>query len=380
MDGASLERELLRLAARVRAPSRRQAASSATSAAASAGDVPHRHAGELLQAEIGARREPHDIHVLLEHVDERHEQGAVQAFVVKVRGRHVRGGDHHDAALEQLREQPAEDHGVGDVGDVEFIEAKQPGLLRQLTSRKLDRILAGVLAAFHLLPERMNALVHVDHEFVEMRAALARHRARLEKQIHQHGLAAADVAVDVEAFDPRLLFRRLPNSQPSDDDLRAKRCSTIRASSRASVVDDGELRGVALDHAAGDAGGVSRCDGDRHDSVNQLRAKGGGNGGGLATLHLACQGAVAKQWMNRLLAMRIGNAGMLLNASPCQTSAAPNMMLLLEVQSHGVCYSACSSGGRYQEGFFDDNVRRPFECRTSSRRRRDPQIVDRRGR
>ncbi len=98
-----------------------------------------------------------------------------------------------------------------------------------------DRILAGVLAEFHLLPERMNALVHVDHEFVEMRAALAHDRARLEEQIHQHGLAASDIAVDVKALDRRLPFSRLPNSQPSEDDLRASRCSTIRASSRASM-------------------------------------------------------------------------------------------------------------------------------------------------
>ena len=144
--------------------------------------------------------------MLLEHVDERHEQCAVQAFVVEVRGRHVRGGDHDDTAIEQLREQPAEDHGVGDVGDVEFIEAKQPGLLRQLAGHEFDRILAGMLALFHLLPERINALMHVDHEFVEMRATLALHGARLEEQIHQHGLAAPDLAVDVEAFDARLLF------------------------------------------------------------------------------------------------------------------------------------------------------------------------------
>ena len=167
--------------------------------------VPYRHAGELLQTEVGTRREPDHVHMLFDHLDERHEQGAVQAVLVERLGRHVGGGDHDAAALEQLREQPAEDHRIGDVGDVEFIEAEQPGLLRQVDRGKPDRVLAGVLAELHLLPEGMNALVHVDHEFVEVHAALARDRARFEEEIHQHRLAAPDVAVDVDALDRRLL-------------------------------------------------------------------------------------------------------------------------------------------------------------------------------
>ena len=72
-----------------------------------------------------ARRvEPHDIHMLFEHMDERHEQGAVQSVLVKFIGRHVGGRNHHDAALEQLREKPTEDHGVGNIGDMEFIKAE----------------------------------------------------------------------------------------------------------------------------------------------------------------------------------------------------------------------------------------------------------------
>ena len=113
-----------------------------------------------------------------------------------------------------MREQAAEDHGVGDIGDVEFIKAKEPGLLRQLDRRVFDRIFAGMLAEFHLLPERMNAFVHIDHELVKMRAAFSHHRTSLEEQVHQHGLAAPDLAVDVEALDGRLLCRAAAK-QPS---------------------------------------------------------------------------------------------------------------------------------------------------------------------
>src|SRR3546814_6224124 len=50
------------------------------------------------------------------------------------------GGDHHHAAGEQLLEQPAEDHRVGDVADLQFVEAQQPGRSRDLLRRRPDRI------------------------------------------------------------------------------------------------------------------------------------------------------------------------------------------------------------------------------------------------
>ena len=202
-------------------------------------------------------------------MDERHEQGAVQSVLVEIVRRHVRGGDHHDAALEQLREQPPEDHGVGNVGDVKFVEAEQPGLLRQLRGGEPDRILAGMLAELHILPAGVNALVHVEHEFVKMRAALARHRARLEEQIHQHRLAAANVAVDVEAFDSRL-FALAVAEQPTERGRFARQAilRDARFEPR-QPLDDGELRDIALDPAGGYARRISRCDRARHSQINR---------------------------------------------------------------------------------------------------------------
>ena len=45
----------------------------------------------------------------------------------------------------------------------------------------------------------LDAVMHVGHEGVEVHPTLAAHRHRFEEQIHQHGLAAADTAVDVKA-------------------------------------------------------------------------------------------------------------------------------------------------------------------------------------
>ena len=62
--------------------------------------------------------------------------------------------------------------------------------------------------------------MNLGHEFVEMGAALVLDRALLEEQIHQHGLAAADVAMDVEPARRRLV---LVGEQPAEQALFAQR-------------------------------------------------------------------------------------------------------------------------------------------------------------
>ena len=113
--------------------------------------MPDRRPGELLQPEIGARGQPRHLHVLLDQRDERQEQRAVESVLVELVRRHV-GGRHHDhAEFEQPREQPAEDHRVGNVGDVEFVEAQKPSLVRDRGGREPDRIVVGDLAGLELL-------------------------------------------------------------------------------------------------------------------------------------------------------------------------------------------------------------------------------------
>src|SRR5204863_9613665 len=68
--------------------------------------------------------------------------------------------------------------------------------------------------ALELLPPHMHAFMHVGHEFMEMRTALAGDRTRLKEQVHQHGLAAAYLAVEIKSLDR--LLRLLPSEQPAE--------------------------------------------------------------------------------------------------------------------------------------------------------------------
>ena len=74
-------------------------------------------------------REPvhrHDLQPLFEHGDEGQEQPPVDAVVIEIGRRAVGGGDQRDAEGEQGFEQAPQDHRVGDVGDLQFVEAEQP--------------------------------------------------------------------------------------------------------------------------------------------------------------------------------------------------------------------------------------------------------------
>ena len=82
------------------------------------------------------------------------------------------------------------------------------------SSRQRRRVSSAICAAtgaigsrrsLAAVPRRLaggvDAVVDLRHEFVEMGAALPSRRRDGEEAVHQHGLAAADVAVDVEAAD-----------------------------------------------------------------------------------------------------------------------------------------------------------------------------------
>ena len=153
---------------------RRNASSSAASAAASAGMCQTGWPASFSSRKSVRAAEPHHLHVLLDHGDERQEQRAVEAVLVELVGRHVRGRDHHHAELEQTREQAAENHRIGDIGDVEFVEAQQPALFGDRRRRRAGSDPRRRSRRPSALAKHPHALVHVGHEFVEMRAPLAR--------------------------------------------------------------------------------------------------------------------------------------------------------------------------------------------------------------
>ena len=74
----------------------------------------------------------------------------------------------------------------------------------------------------------------------------------LEEQVHQHGLAAADLAMDVEAARRRLV---LVGEQAAEQALLAQRLVAREPLlERGKGLGGARLRGVGLDRAGGDEG------------------------------------------------------------------------------------------------------------------------------
>ena len=91
-----------------------------------------------------------------------------------------------------MREQAAQDHRIGNIRHLKFVEAEKAGFIRDLARHGRN----GVGLATRT--RRMNTLMGFDHEGVEMDAAFSRHRRFGEEQIHQHGFAAADIAPEIK--------------------------------------------------------------------------------------------------------------------------------------------------------------------------------------
>ena len=195
----------------------------------------------------------------LQERDERQEQRAVEPVLVEVVGRDVRGRDHHDARGEEGREQPAQDHRVGDVAHRKLVEAKERSLARQIRRNRRDRVLAGDLAALPRLAPLIEAGVDVGHEGVKMRPPLGRPLDGVEEHVHQHRLAAADRPMDVKAA------RRLGRLRAEQAREAARLCLGLVvlqfAGERVELADKLRLRGVGLEAALGDERAIAVGDG-----------------------------------------------------------------------------------------------------------------------
>ena len=115
------------------------------------------------------------------------------------------------------------------------------------------------LAALAHLPPAVNARVNVGHEGVKMDPSLRGHGRRLEEQVHQEGLAAADRAVHVE---PARRLARPGADQPAEGARPARRpiARELRRE-RVEALGEFRLRGVRLDPPASDQHAISRGDG-----------------------------------------------------------------------------------------------------------------------
>jgi hypothetical protein len=147
---------------------------------------------QLLQSIVFRRVEFNHRHPFLDHPDERNEQIAIEAIFVEFIGHRVRGRHDDDALLEHSLEKPPEDHRIGDVRYVQLVETQQPAFLRDIARHRRNGI------TWNRLARGGDALVHLAHELVEMYPPLRPERDMLEEHVHQHGLAAADLAMDVD--------------------------------------------------------------------------------------------------------------------------------------------------------------------------------------
>ena len=108
-----------------------------------------------------------------------------------------------------------------------------------------------------LLAAAMQALLDLEHELVEVHAALLGHRRVGEEQVHQHRLAAADRSPDVKPVRPvgRLGRAHQAEARQQAGLRRMRRRGRQPVVDRLQAQDDLFLHRIGMDFARSTAGG-----------------------------------------------------------------------------------------------------------------------------
>ena len=116
---------------------------------------------------------------------------ALEAVFVQVAGLHVGCRNQRYATFEERREQAAQDHRVGNVGDEELVEAQHARVLRDVFGYNFEGRFAFV--------QSFELGVHIVHETMEVSSTALGEGEALVEEIHHPGLAAADAAPEIDA-------------------------------------------------------------------------------------------------------------------------------------------------------------------------------------
>ena len=117
---------------------------------------------------------------------------AVQTIRVQIIGFEIGSGDESHAVGEHGIQKPVQNHGIRDIGHVEFIKTNQLETLGHSFSQFVqwvDRAL-----------QFMQFTVHFTHEFMKMQSRFSLNRHRIEKTIHEKAFPTSDTTVHVNPF------------------------------------------------------------------------------------------------------------------------------------------------------------------------------------
>ncbi len=96
--------------------------------------------GQPRQAVVTPAGNLEHVKPILQQLDERKKALALQPIHVEVIRRPIRRRDDDNAALEELLEEPPEDHRIGDVGNLKLVEAEERRRRGDRLGDRRDRI------------------------------------------------------------------------------------------------------------------------------------------------------------------------------------------------------------------------------------------------
>ena len=148
---------------------------------------------------INAASQLMDNHRPSDEIDEWKKQVPVETVFVQLAWMEVRCCANNGAKPIEVFEQAPDDHCVRDVLDLHFIQADHTDIFGKLLRHRGNRIVD--LRLTNVVQGRMDLL----HEVEKVHPSLALCSREFKEQVHEHRLAATDLAPNVESFLGALL-------------------------------------------------------------------------------------------------------------------------------------------------------------------------------
>mmetsp|Transcript_877 Transcript_877/g.2037 ORF Transcript_877/g.2037 Transcript_877/m.2037 type:complete len:275 (+) Transcript_877:1582-2406(+) len=134
--------------------------------------------------------------MLLDVLDKRNKEVALDAVLVKIIRCTVAGSNHDHATIKKCVKESADNHGISNISDLELVKAEHPSFLVKCIHAPLHHL----ITLESSLLQRVKHSVHLQHKLMKMDAPLAYNRQRIIQQMHRVCLAASGSSVQVQSL------------------------------------------------------------------------------------------------------------------------------------------------------------------------------------
>lgn len=177
---------------------------------------------KILKKVISERIEIDEIEMDIENVDERKEKMKVKKVEVEIVRREVRGREKKKKEREKRNEKERKDNRVRNVGKGKLIEKKKKWMMDKRIRKRRDWIIMFGLKEIVRMKMRINEIMKIGNEIVEMREKIEIKRKKMEENVNKNGIEEKKIKVEIKKIDGRGSLNEIEEKKEERDRIERK--------------------------------------------------------------------------------------------------------------------------------------------------------------